>query len=80
MTEPQQSLPHPIAAYRQQLGVSQKTFAERVGCKRWMINRIERGERTPSPALASRIQRETGIDARKIMGIPLPEEGAGQCQ
>lgn len=62
---------HPITEFRKLTGISQKDLAEKVGCKRWMINRIEARERTPSPKLAISIQEETGIDARRLLGIPM---------
>lgn len=65
---------HPLAAYRSKTGETQAALANRVGCKRWMLNRIEKGERRPSPELAGRIQAATGIDARTLLGIPF--EGA----
>lgn len=61
---------HPLAEARIKLGLSQAACAELVGCKRWMINRIEKGERRPSAELAGRIQVATGIDARRLLGIP----------
>lgn len=60
---------HPITEYRTGAGISQAAFADRVGCKRSMMNLIEKGERRPSPELAGRIQAETGIDARVLLGI-----------
>jgi ribosome-binding protein aMBF1 (putative translation factor) len=60
---------HPLARVRSAKGLSQAALAELVGCRRWMINRIEAGKRTPSPQLASRLQDETGIDARILLGI-----------
>ena len=61
---------HPITRYREAVGISQAALAERVGCKRSMMNLIEKGDRRPSPELAGRIQEATGIDARKLLGIP----------
>jgi len=61
---------HPITKYREALGLSQSAFAERVGCKRSMMNLIEKWERRPSAELAGRIQAVTGIDARRLLGIP----------
>lgn len=65
---------HPLANARKDLGLSQAACAELVGCKRWMINRIEAGERRPSPDLAGRIQGITGIDARTLLGISSMEK------
>lgn len=61
---------HPITRYREAVGISQAAFAERVGCKRSMMNLIEKGDRRPSAELAGRIQLATGIDARRLLGIP----------
>ena len=61
---------HPISEFCKAAGITQAALASKVGCKRWMINRIVKRERTPSPQLAARIQEETGIDARKLLGIP----------
>lgn len=61
---------HPLAEFRKNARVSQSALAKMVGCQRWMINRIEVGARKPSPQLAARIQEHTGIDARRLLGIP----------
>lgn len=60
---------HLITKYRALVGISQAAFAEKVGCKRSMMNLIEKGERRPSADLAGRIQEVTGIDARRLLGI-----------
>lgn len=49
--------------------MTQAAFAEAVGCKRSMVNLIEKGVRSPSPRLAEKMQRLTGIDARILLGI-----------
>ena len=67
---------HLITRYRNAIGISQAAFAERVGCKRSMMNLIEKGERRPSAELAGRIQEATGIDARRLLGIPAESAGA----
>lgn len=53
---------HPLAAWReaQTPPLTQDALAKRVGVTRWTINRIEQGERKPSPSLMLRISRETG--------------------
>lgn len=61
---------HPLTLYRQAVEISQAELARRVGCKRSMMNLIEKGARRPSADLAWRIQSETGIDARRLLGIP----------
>jgi transcriptional regulator with XRE-family HTH domain len=60
---------HPITRFRESRKISQAAFAETVGCKRSMMNLIEKSVRRPSPQLAERIQTETGIDARLLLGI-----------
>ena len=62
---------HPLAERRAELGLSQRALAEQVGCKRWMINRIECRERMPSRKLAASIQEATGIDARLLLDLPM---------
>lgn len=61
---------HPLVEVRAAKGLTQEALATLVGCKRWMINRIEAGERKPSPPLAAKIERATGLDARVLLGIP----------
>src|SRR5690606_21429539 len=51
---------HPISVYRATTGLSQEAMAQLVGCKRWMINRIEVGDRFPSRDLLLRIVDVTG--------------------
>jgi ribosome-binding protein aMBF1 (putative translation factor) len=63
-----------LAAARTKLGLSQAALAERVGCKRWMINRIEANERRPSPQLAMKLEDVTGVDVRILLGLPQKEE------
>ena len=64
---------HPLTASRELKGLTQEALAGIVGCKRWMINRIEAGERRPSPQLAAKIEETTGLDARVLLGIPKEE-------
>ena len=66
---------HPLVAYRSEAGITQAGLADIVGCKRWMINRIEKRERKPSAQLAAKLQAATGIDARRLLDIPM---GVGQ--
>jgi ribosome-binding protein aMBF1 (putative translation factor) len=67
---------HPLATARIKLGLSQAACAQLVGCKRWMINRIEANERRPSPQLASKIEDVTGVDVRVLLGLPQKDEAA----
>lgn len=46
---------HALAVWRKSKNLSQEEFGERVGVSRWMINRIENGERRPSMELVDRI-------------------------
>ena len=58
---------HPVARYRSQAGLSQADLGEVVGCSRWMINRIERGVRSPSTFLLRRLVDATGVSADSIL-------------
>lgn len=66
---------HPIAIYRKANGLSQADLAAQVRCGRWMLNRIENGERSPSTALLGRIVEATGLSADVVMGW-VPREAA----
>lgn len=57
----------------EETGLSQVELAERVGCKKSMINLIKAGKRRPSPELAARFQAATGIDARRLLGIKVAQ-------
>ena len=52
---------HPLATWReaQPEPLTQKAFAELVGCDRWTINSIETGRRRASRDLASSIIKAT---------------------
>jgi len=54
---------------REEMGLTQEALAERVGCKRWMVNSIEVGRRFPSRRLALRIEAEIGVDAGALLGL-----------
>lgn len=58
---------HPLTVSRNRAGLSQEALAERVGCRRWMINRIEAGERSPSMQLLAKLVRETGVSADAVL-------------
>jgi len=58
---------HPLAKFRARTGLSQAALAERVGCTRWMINRIEVGARRPSINLLQRLAAETGVSTDDIL-------------
>lgn len=67
---------HALTAARREKGMTQATCALRAGCKRWMINRIEKGERRPSRDLAVKLQEVTGVDAAILLGLPPQKEAA----
>jgi transcriptional regulator with XRE-family HTH domain len=50
---------HALASWRKSNKLSQEEFAVRVGVSRWMINRIETGDRRPSMELVDRIWKAT---------------------
>lgn len=56
------STEHPLTTWRksQPDPMTQDAVAERLGITRWMVNRIESGDRTPSLDLAVKIQMLTG--------------------
>jgi DNA-binding XRE family transcriptional regulator len=51
---------HPLTLYRRERSLTQRDIAELVGCSRWHINRIEKGERAPSWDLVSRLKELSG--------------------
>ncbi|RVQ08889.1 XRE family transcriptional regulator [Sinorhizobium meliloti] len=61
---------HPLAIWRKSRKLSQCELASEVGVSRWMVNRIERGERNPSLKLAIRVQEITGglVTAKDFAG------------
>lgn len=67
---------HVLTIARRSKGLTQEACADLAGCKRWMINRIERGERNPSRNLAIKLQEVTGVDAGELLGLPKPEAAA----
>jgi len=48
-----------LAAYLDAHGVSNKAFAERVGCSRVMVSLMRAGTTPPGLRLAAKIERET---------------------
>lgn len=50
---------HPLAAWRDLNGLTQRDFASLVGVDRWTINSIEVGRRKPSLDLTLRISKVT---------------------
>jgi DNA-binding XRE family transcriptional regulator len=49
-----------IKAVRKKSGMTQQQLADQVGVTRWWINRIELGERLPSPQVAKKIHEALG--------------------
>jgi transcriptional regulator with XRE-family HTH domain len=68
--------PHPIAVWLKATGKTQAALAADVGCKRWMINRIVSGYRSPSTHLLRRISSETGISADDLLAWRPAQEAA----
>lgn len=61
---------HPIAAHIEKTGESLEKFGERFGVSNVTVSRWINGHRRPAATMAERIERETGIDARALLGIP----------
>lgn len=55
------SIEHPLTTWRksQPEPMTQDALGERLGITRWMVNRLESGDRTPSLDLAVKIQKLT---------------------
>lgn len=51
---------HALTVWRKAENLSQAELAEKLGVSRWMVNRLEVGERTPSMALANRLNDLSG--------------------
>ncbi|MGO8242978.1 helix-turn-helix transcriptional regulator [Rhizobium johnstonii] len=51
---------HALTTWRKSKKLSQAEVAEQLGVSRWMVNRLEVGERTPSMALANRLNELSG--------------------
>jgi transcriptional regulator with XRE-family HTH domain len=64
------STKHPIADHLEKTGESPEKFGERFGVSKVTVNRWINRRRTPEPTMAQRIENETGIDARELLGIP----------
>lgn len=63
----------PIKTAREKKALSQAKLAELVGCSQEHISSLERGAKTPSPALAKKIADELQIDVLSIL-YPAQEE------
>lgn len=51
---------HALTTWRKSQNLTQDDLAGKLGVSRWMVNRLEMGERTPSFDLAIKIQSLTG--------------------
>ena len=58
---------HPLIAFRQERGLSQKALAQKLAVAELTVWRWEHGERTPRKADAYRIAKLTGIPAGDLM-------------
>jgi transcriptional regulator with XRE-family HTH domain len=61
---------HPLSEWLKTRGEMQKEFAARVRTSESHLSQIISGQRRPSPSLAVRMEQETKIDARRLLGIP----------
>ena len=48
---------HALSVWRKSQNLTQDELAGKIGVSRWMVNRLEAGERTPSLDLAIKIQK-----------------------
>lgn len=69
---------HPLRAFREsrEPPLSQHALANMLGVTKSTVSRWESGRRGISPEVAGKIQAITGIDARYVLGIAIPEEVA----
>lgn len=51
---------HALTVWRKSQPLTQEALAQKLGVSRWFINRLERGEKTPSFSLAIKIQELSG--------------------
>lgn len=59
-----------LAAYRESEGLTLKALADRIGVQsEGYVNDIEKGRKPPSPRVAVRILRATGIKMGPITGL-----------
>jgi len=54
---------HALRKYRDRQGITLETLAERVGCSKSWLSRIEAGIDQASPALIAKLRAETGLSA-----------------
>lgn len=63
-----------LANIRRRLGLSQRAFAEKVGCKGSCISMIEKGERLSSYELMCRIEDFLGMSHRDFLKFSTDSE------
>ncbi|MCZ7856032.1 helix-turn-helix transcriptional regulator [Agrobacterium salinitolerans] len=66
---------HALTVWRKSQNLTQDDLAVKLGVSRWMVNRLEVGERTPSFDLAIKIQ-EISKDAVKPIDFAKRESAA----
>lgn len=54
---------HPLRRYREKHGLTLEVLAERVGCSKSWLSRIEAGDDQASPALIAKLRAETKLPA-----------------
>jgi transcriptional regulator with XRE-family HTH domain len=69
---------HPIAAHLEKTGQKPRALAKRLGVSPVTVSRWINGHRRPEPEMAEKIETETGIDARVLLGIPKRKKPAGE--
>ena len=62
-----------LKAAREDAELTQQGLADRVGCTKWCISKIEAGARQPSGALYGRICRALGVDKQTLLEQPRRE-------
>lgn len=60
-----------LAAYRRSKGLNQRNAAKAFGISESQWSRIEHGQSMPSPKLAVKLMRGTGVSLYTLMGIAL---------
>ncbi len=63
-----------IKAKREEIGIKQNEFAQRVGVSASAINQFERGEKKPSPDVLTRIAKELGVSTDYLLGASEEED------
>lgn len=63
-----------LKSKREELGIKQKEFADRVGVSAPAINQFESGEKKPSPDVLTRIAEELGVSTDYLLGASEEEK------